>query len=173
MSNIRKFPIFITIISALFFGACSFSTDKNTENKEILPELSLNINGEISEFALRSQTSRFLNDNKSAVEITLTNSRLAFCDNQKPELSENDKFLTINISNKDNHPLQLGAQTENTQLEIKALLETSNQTIEVKQDQFKDLSFTDLNNAILRGSLNIQNEQLSLSGNFFTAICRQ
>ncbi len=169
MRNIQRLSIFLVIISALFFVACSNSTD--TEVKEVLPELSLNINGEISKFALRSQTSKFLNDNKSTVEITLTNSRLAFCDNQKPELSENDKFLTINISNKDNQPLQLGSQTGNTQLEIKALLEMKDQRIELSQDQFQDLSFTDLNNAILRGVLNIQSEQLNLSGDFFTAIC--
>lgn len=69
--------------------------------EEVLPTLTIARGEAKSEMKLRSQTSRYLNAQNTALEITLTSSDLAYCQNENPALGEGEEELKIIIRSKD------------------------------------------------------------------------
>ena len=187
------------LVSAVFFAACQQSvlnpsgsnsnnsdrrhTDKNLPVKELFPTLQLslkniadaNIPPVTSDFQLRDQTSRYTNSAKSALEITLTDSRKASCENEKPELLDGESIINITIKSKNGKALTSGDYTAD-KYEIAMTITTKsadqNKVVKFAANQMQSFKVTDLNKAIFRGSFKADNTEAGLQGEFFTAICK-
>lgn len=164
--------------------------------EEVLPTLALTQGEAKSEMKLRSQTSRYLNAQNTALEITLTSSDLAYCQNENPALGEGEEELKITIRAKDGQtPIEKIEFAGDDRFELSATYrsnkpapagqtETSAADNESAQPSaapadvtfsgadFTGLKITDLNAAIARGHLSITSTDLSVEGEFFTAVCK-
>ena len=176
------------ILLALTLTACQESSVSPSKNQpgdrktpvvatkpdeEILPTLQLKENNQDSKIVLRSQTSHFLNSQKSALEIDVTSSKIAFCENQHPELKDKEEELIITLKSKDGKTaLTKGEYANNKDFEITASRRNAAGQTTIPVESFQSLKITDLNNAIVRGNLNITSPALSISGEYFTAICK-
>jgi hypothetical protein len=144
-----------------------------TPVEEVLPVLKVSQKGQNSEFKLRSQTSRYLNDLKTELEITLSSSSQAYCQNEAPVLKEGEEQLKITIKAKDGKTAITKAEfAGNEAFEIFALRKTATLETKIPAESFESLKISDLNNAIVRGSLRIASEDLKMEGEYFTAICK-
>ncbi len=150
--------------------------DRNTDKtpvEEVLPVLKVTQGPDHSELKLRSQTSRYLNAEKSAIEITLSSSKIAFCENQAPALKEGEAELKITVKAKDGKKAISKADlSKDADLEITAVYKTPSGEINISGDQFKSLAISDLNEAILRGNIQVSAKDFAIEGEYFTAICK-
>lgn len=173
------------ILSALFLSACQNGTPERPVNtgdrrnntpeapvEEVLPSLKVNAMGQASEMKLRSQTSRYLNDKKTELEIVLTSSKVAFCQNEKPTLLEGEEELRLTVKSKKNTPVVAADYANNPDYEITAVRKTPSLETTFSPENFKSFKITDLNNAIVRGNINIAAKDMSIEGEYFTAICK-
>jgi hypothetical protein len=164
--------------------------------EEVLPTLTIARGEAKSEMKLRSQTSRYLNAQNTALEITLTSSDLAYCQNENPALGEGEEELKIIIRSKDGKTpvdkiefagddrFELSATYRSNKPAPAGQTETSAPDNESAQPSaapadvtfsgadFAGLKITDLNAAIARGHLSITSADLSVEGEFFTAVCK-
>jgi hypothetical protein len=141
--------------------------------EEVLPSLKINAQGQASELKLRSQTSRYLNEAKSELEIVLTSSKVAFCQNEKPELLEGEEEVRLTVKSKDGKKAVVAADyANNADYEISAVRKTPAGETTFSPENFKSFKVTDLNNAIVRGNINIVAKDMSIEGEYFTAICK-
>lgn len=157
--------------------------EEEIAREEVLPILSVERAGAKSELKLRSQTSRYLNAQNSALEITLTSSDLAYCQNENPALGEGEEELKITIRATDGQtPIGKIEFAGDDRFELSATYrgnappagETAAQPAEITLSpaDFASLKVTDLNAAIVRGHLKIASADLSIEGEFFTAVCK-
>ena len=200
----KKHLILVLLISGLALAACETTLEPerplntgdrpritNGNREEVLPMLSITQNGTESEMKLRSQTSRYLNEKKSILEINLTSSNLAYCQNENPALGEGEEELKITIKSKDgNTPIEAMQFVDDDRFELTANYRsnkkansehsTSNSTdmsvtptnIAFQSADFTNLTITDLSAAIARGELKISTENINIEGEYFTAICQ-
>lgn len=180
-SNKLIFALAFTLIA---FSACQTPSqpehvvkfDRNIDKtpvEEVLPFLKITQGANQSELKLRSQTSRYLNPEKSAIEITLSSSKTAFCENQAPALKEGEAELKITVKAKDSKKaIAKEDLIKDTDFETSATYKTSTGEITISGDQFKSLSISDLNAAILRGNIQISAKDFAVEGEYFTAICK-
>lgn len=136
---------------------------------EVLPTLNITEESEEREMKLRSQTSRFLDDNKQVLEITLSSSRLAFCENESPELLEGEEQIIITLKGKT--PI-IDGKAIDAGYELSAKYKSQTDEKEFAQENFTEMSISDINAAIVRGKMDINLEEFSIEGEFFTAICK-
>lgn len=137
---------------------------------EILPVLKISKDGQEKEMKLRSQTTRFLDDSKKTMEITLSSSRTTFCENESPELLDGDERLVLTLkSNKD--AITIGDAKE-TAYELSGKYKNADGEIVLTAEEIKGLTISDLNDSIVRGNVDLGNDQISIKGEFFTAICK-
>jgi len=142
-------------------------------DEEVFPTLDLKENGNASKIVLRSQTSHYLNDQKSAVEIEMTSSKIAFCENEEPPLKDKEESIKITIKAKNpKTAITKGEFVGNKDFDITATRKTTAGETTISADQFQSLKITDINNAIVRGNFNVSSTNLALSGEYFTAICK-
>lgn len=150
--------------------------DRNTDKtpvEEVLPVIKITQGPNHSDLKLRSQTSRYLNAEKSAIEITLSSSKTAFCENQAPALKEGEAELKIIVKAKDGKKaITKEDLSKDTDFESIATYKTTAGEVTISGDQFKSLSISDLNAAILRGNIQISAKDFSVEGEYFTAICK-
>jgi DUF4097 and DUF4098 domain-containing protein YvlB len=185
----------VTLIAGIFFTACQQSvqnpsgnitdrrqTDK-TPVKEIFPTLQIshkntsdaNIPAATGEFQLRDQTSRYTNSSKSALEITLTDSRKGTCENENPELLEGESVIKITVKSKNGKALTTGDYTpDKYDLAMTITTKTGDKNNVTKFDptQIQSFKVTDLNKSIFRGNFQVAGTDIGLEGEFFTAICK-
>jgi hypothetical protein len=148
-------------------------TRGNTSTEQIYPVLKMEQSGQAGEFKLRSQTSRYLSDDKTTLEIILTSSDLAFCKNESPELKAGEQEIRFTVKSKDGKtPVAKEELANNSRFEISGVYKTTAGEVKLDGASFESLKLTDLNNAIVRGILKINSAGLKLDGEFFTAICR-
>jgi hypothetical protein len=139
---------------------------------EILPILKITepIGGE-REMKLRSQTSRFSGSDQKKIEITLSSSRLAFCDNENPDLKEKEEQVIITVES--TGTVIVPGETANSQnYTLSGVFKSAQGEKVISDESFTSLTITDINNAIARGNINISSEDISISGEFFSAICK-
>lgn len=180
-SNKLIFALTFTLIA---LSACQPSAepehvvkfDRNTDKtpvEEVLPVIKITQGTDHSELKLRSQTSRYLNAEKSAIEITLSSSKIAFCENQAPALKEGEAELKITVKAKDGKKaISKEDLSQDSNFETSATYKTPAGEIAISGDQFKSLSISDLNAAILRGNIAISAKDFAVEGEYFTAICQ-
>lgn len=137
---------------------------------EILPVLKISEGGQEREMKLRSQTTRFLDDSQKTMEITLSSSRTAFCENETPELLNGDEQLILTVKS-DKDAIATGDAKESA-YQLSGKYKNADGEIDLAADAIKGLTISDLNAAIVRGNLDVSNEQISIKGEFFTAICK-
>ncbi len=144
-----------------------------TPAEEVLPMLKITQKDQIGEFKLRSQTTRYLNEAKTELEISLSSSRLAYCQNESPELKEGEEQLKIIIKARDGKTAIPKAEfAKSTDYEISATRKSATLETKIPAENFESLKITDLNNAIVRGNLKIVTADLTMEGEYFTAICQ-
>lgn len=178
----------LILIASLFLVACqpvsdlnstNNSNQQNNENKppveEVVPVLKTVLNNQPGEFKLRSQTAHFLKSDKSSVEIILSNTYSAFCAKPSPTLGNDEQQITLTIkSNNGKTALTKGEMVGNATLELSK--KTSAGEVKLDPKLITSLKITDLNNAIIRGSLSSSNSTdgkiEGLEGEFFAAICK-
>ncbi len=142
-------------------------------DEEILPTLQIVEQGKASKMVLRSQTSSYLNEQKSALEIELTSSKVAFCQNEEPPLQTGEESLKIIIKAKDpKTTIAKGEFADNPDYQLTAIRKTASGETTLDSEQLKSFKITDINNAIVRGNLNVASPDLDISGEYFTAICQ-
>lgn len=182
--NKSKFVLTLLLAASLLTGCQDngqperpLNTDgrKSTQEEqkpieEVLPVLKVTQGPNHSELKLRSQTSRYLSQDQSALEITLSSSQTAFCKNESPELKDGEAELKITVKGK--KPIVKEDLSQNKDLEINAVYKTSAGEVMISGDQFKSLNISDLNAAILRGNIQISAKDFALEGEYFTAICK-
>ncbi len=187
----------ITLLAGIFFTACQQTVRNPSGNlrndrrqvgdatpvKEVFPTLQIshknpadnNIPPTTGDFQLRDQTSRYTNATKSALEITLTDSRKASCEQENPELLAGESIIKITVKSRDGKPLTAGAYTSD-KYDISGSIKTNNgdqdKTTKFDSAQFSSFQVTDLNKAIFRGNFQVSGADTGLSGEFFTAICK-
>lgn len=187
----------ITLIAGVFFTACQQSAQNPTGNgstdrrqvedttpaKELFPTLQIshkntadaNIPPTTGDFQLRDQTSHYTNSSKSALEITLTDSRKASCENENPELLDGESMIKITVKAKNGKALTAGDYTpDKYDLAMTVTTKSGDQNKVVKFDatQIQSFKVTDLNKAIFRGNFQAVGTDTGLQGEFFTAICK-
>ena len=196
MKKIRNITLLIT--SILVLTACQTSlpperplnttgersrftqNEEDTQREEMLPVLTIADKDSKSEMKLRSQTSRYINANNSAIEITLTSSRLAYCQNESSALGEGEEEIKITIKAKDGKtPIEQNEYVDNNNFEISAIYRGNKQTspstlsdITFSSGDFITMEITDINTAIVRGQLKLSKDEITIEGEYFTAICR-
>ena len=150
--------------------------DRNTDKtpvEEVLPVIKITQGPNHSDLKLRSQTSRYLNAEKSAIEITLSSSKTAFCENQAPALKEGEAEIKITVKAKDGKKAIVKEDlSQDADFETSATYKTPAGEIMISGDQFRSLSISDLNAAILRGNIQISAKDFAVEGEYFTAICK-
>lgn len=148
-------------------------TRNTTPVEEVLPTFAVTSAETKSEMKLRSQTSRYLNAQSSVLEITLTSSRLAYCQNENPALGEGEEELKITIKSKDGKTAIVQDELANNDgIEIAGVYRNNQGDIPLQTSDFSSMKIIDLNSAIVRGNLQIATTDLSIEGEFFTAICK-
>ncbi len=141
--------------------------------EEVFPVLNVTQKDQKSEFKMRSQTSRYLNSSNTELEITLSSSAVAFCKNEAPTLKEGEEQLKFIIKSKDGKtPVGKTEFAKNEAYEISIMRKTPTLDTKIPADSLESFKITDLNNAIVRGHLKIAATDLTIEGEFFTAICK-
>lgn len=185
----NKYIIPLLVFSALVLSACQPAlpperpinngdrpkvTKENTPPvEEVLPILAITFGEEKTEMKLRSQTSRYLGTQEAALEITLTSSKLAYCQNENPALGEGEEELKITVKSKDGTtPVDKGELAGNDQFEISGTYRNNLGDVQFQTTDFSSLNISDLNTAIVRGHIQIKTIDRSIVGEFFTAICK-
>jgi hypothetical protein len=138
---------------------------------EVVPVLSMNVAGQGKEFKLRSQTARYLNPEKSALEIVLTDNREVSCQNPTPAFTSEQQKLIFTVKSKDGKAIAMGDLTADANFEKQAEYQMGEVKNNFDNNSVKKLEFTNINDAIARGNLKLESTDLSLEGEFFTAIC--
>jgi hypothetical protein len=155
---------------------------KKTPLEEVLPTLSITQKASTNtpvtpnEFKLRSQTSRYLNANKSALEITLSDSRQGFCKNEAPDLLDGESIIKISIKAKDGKSaIPKGVLTaDKFDLSVQKMTKYGDAQTETKfaANEIPLFKITDINNSIARGNFKLDNSTTMIEGEFFTAVCK-
>ena len=147
--------------------------EKTPPAEEVLPVLAITKGENKSELKLRSQTARYLNNEKTALEIVLTSSNLAYCQNESPALGEGEEELKIVVKTVDGKfSVGQGELATEPGYELSGTYRTSQGDVALEKSAISSLNITDLNAAIVRGHLKIAGTDLAIEGEFFTAICR-
>ncbi|MGL5830989.1 MAG: hypothetical protein ACRCZE_02450 [Candidatus Altimarinota bacterium] len=179
---------FILIVASLFIAGCQPAGTGQPERplnpngkpvkqpepivEEIVPLLNMNAAGQSKEFKLRSQTSRYLNAEKSALEIVLTDNRDVSCQNPAPAMTADQQKITLTVKSKDGKsPIAMADLSTDTNFEKQAEYQIGETKTAFGNDAVTKLEFTNINDAIARGNLKLETTDLSLDGEFFTAIC--
>jgi len=184
MKNIAKITFLTAILSTSFLlSACnqakapSPTTKKpnSTQNAidDKVPTLTSNINGQTDQFKLRSQISRYLNEEKSSAEFLISNSVKLSCQMPSPKLATGEQIIKITINNKDKSAVKRQEFKSGTDQEMSAeILNSDGTSVKFQGGDTASAVITDINSSIIRGNMRIKNENLSLQGDFFTAICK-
>ncbi|MBD3270241.1 hypothetical protein GF376_01830 [Candidatus Peregrinibacteria bacterium] len=130
----------------------------------IVPTLSVEQNGETTEYRLESQTARYLNDKQSELEILLGDNIKVTCEDNEP-LEADDNILKINVKSENDEAISPESPIVTT-----AILQTGDDESEINVEQ---ITISNVNDSIIRGDLILSNQEQSFSGEFFTAICRE
>lgn len=138
---------------------------------EVVPVLNMNSAGQGKEFKLRSQTARYLNAEKSALEIVLTDNRQVSCQNLTPTFTADQQKITLTVKSKDGKAIAMGDLSADANFEKQAEYQMGETKTAFNNEAVQKLEFTNINDAIARGNLKLQSTDLSLEGEFFTAIC--
>lgn len=179
---------FILVIISLFIAGCQSTGNgperpNNQNNKptkpvepvyeEVVPLLNMNSDGQTKEFKLRSQTARYLNAEKSALEIVLTDNREVSCQNLTPQFAADQQKITVTIKSKDGKaPIAMADLSADANFEKQAEYKIGETIKAFTNEEVKKLEFTNINDAIVRGNLKLETADLSFEGEFFTAICK-
>ncbi len=147
------------------------STSQNTRRvppkrtTDIVPTLTVKQGENSSEFKLRSQTARYLNDQKSAMEITLADTFAINCQNLQIEPAADDQIFRFKISSTDGQALKEGAK-------LGAGLTVEGEINQQQLSAISEFTITTLNDAVIRGGLNTEDKEKNYQGDYFAAICR-
>lgn len=188
MKQSQFFLLILTIISSVFLSACQDTSITSPAGKsagrtppavdarpdeEVLPTLQLKENGQDSKIVLRSQTSHFLNTQKSALEIDVTSSKVAYCENEHPALQAKEEEMIITLKAKNpKTSLDKGEFANSKDYEISAIRRNAAGQTTIPSESFQSLKITDLNAAIARGNFAISTPALTITGEYFTALCK-
>jgi len=144
-----------------------------TQYDEVLPVLKVTDQGQAGDFKLRSQTSRYPSGAKTEMQITLTSSPVAYCQNESPVLKAGEESLLITIKAKNGKtPVSKAELANNAAYDLSGIYQNAAGEVKLAAADFTSLKITDLNGAIARGSLKISASNLQIEGEFFTAICQ-
>ena len=174
----KKFIAFTFIISAFLIAGCQNQTTPGSTNTEgrptqksteiIVPTLKLQQDNQQSNFQLRSQTSTYLNKDKSKVELTLTDNPTHSCMSPATTVSDNQTIYKLTIETDDGKVFTQGSAY--TKLTLSKITATGEENIALGPDSKVKISA--INSSIFRGDLSLVADNFSMQGEFFTALCK-
>lgn len=137
-------------------------------NDDALPTLTFNQSDKEGKFLLKNQIARYLNPEKTELEITFSNLSREFCAVES-QLKAGEQELKIIVKSK--VPIAKGELANNNN-EITAIYRDGSSEQKFTGKAIETLKITDLNGAILRGKLKFSEAGNLLEGEYFTAICK-
>jgi len=174
----KKLIILGFTITALFLAGCQINSSSNTlPNKNtkaqktaqiIVPTLKLQTDTVQKDFQLRSQTSNYLNKNKSKIELTLTDNPIYSCVKPVTTISNTQTIYKLTIETNNGKAFAQGS--DYTKLALTKLTDKGEEKINLNSNS--KVKITAINSAIFRGKLNLVANNFLLQGEFFTALCK-
>lgn len=137
-------------------------------NDDALPTLAFTRGTEQGKFLLKNQTARYLNPEKTELEITFSNLTREFCA-PAGDLQEGEQELKITVKAK--NAISKG-ELVNADNQISAIYRDKSGQHQFSGTAISTLKVTDLNAAILRGKLKFSDAEQTFEGEYFTAICK-
>lgn len=137
-------------------------------NDDALPTLAFTKGAEQAKFLLKNQTARYLNPEKTELEITFSNLTREFCA-PASDLQEGEQELKITVKAK--NAISKG-ELVNADNQISAIYRDKSGQHQFSGAAISTLKVTDLNAAILRGKLKFSDAEQTFEGEYFTAICK-